>query len=215
MNDVLLFVLLVVIGYLIGSIPSAYLSMRFFTGKDIRTIGTRSATVTAVIIHGGKLPGAVGLLGEIVKAIICVYLAIWISGESLINNPWSALIAREALVEEVWPVLVMLVTASLASSYSIWLKGNGGQGQTIMVTGLILLKPILVLIIGACYILPFAITRRHLLSNHIFHVAIPISLWIFNGSWEWGLAGFLFVLPAVIKQFTVGDEVVHAKKQAV
>ncbi len=193
MSDIWLLILLIGVGYVIGSIPSAYLAMHIFTGKDIRTMGTGSATVTAVMIHGGKIPGAVGLLGEVVKAAVCV------------------LIAR-TLVGEEWAYATILVAAIYGSSYSVWLKGNGGQGQTIMVTGLIMVNYILTLVIGLCYLLPILITRRHVLSNHIFHIALPISLGFYFGAWQWGLAGFMFVLPATIRQFTVGDEMVHAKK---
>ena len=198
MNGGLVFFLLIIIGYIIGSIPSAYLAMRWFTGRDIRTLGTGSATVTAVIIHGGKLPGAVGLLGEIVKAAFCVLIA--------------SMLAKESLASEPWPALVILISAVYASSYSIWLKGNGGQGQTIMVTGIIMVKPILVFVIAASYLIPLLLTRRHLVSNHLFHVLLPLLLGLVNWSWEWGLAGILFVLPSVIKQILVGDEVAHAKK---
>jgi len=198
MNGALIFILLVVAGYIIGSIPSAYLAMRAFTGKDIRSMGTGSATITAVIIHGGKLPGAVGLLGETVKAAFCLLIA--------------SLLASESLASEPWPALVILIAAVYASSYSIWLKGNGGQGQTIMVTGIIMINPIMVFVIAACYVFPLLITRRHLISNHLFHILLPISLGLVNWQWEWGLAGILFVLPSVIKQIVVGDEVAHAKK---
>ena len=65
----MMFLFLVLAGFLIGGIPSGYLSMRYFTGADIRTLGTGSATVTAVMIHGGRIPGTVALLLEIAKAI--------------------------------------------------------------------------------------------------------------------------------------------------
>ena len=71
----LTFVMLVLIGYLIGSIPSSYLSMRFFTGKDIRTMGTGNATVTAVLMHGGKRPALVAFVAEIIKCAICILIA--------------------------------------------------------------------------------------------------------------------------------------------
>jgi glycerol-3-phosphate acyltransferase PlsY len=56
------FISLVLIGYFIGSIPSSYISMRFFTGKDIRKLGTGNATVTAVLMYGGKRPAIIAAL---------------------------------------------------------------------------------------------------------------------------------------------------------
>ncbi len=75
------FVILIVIGYLIGSIPSSYLSMRLFTGKDIRTMGTGNATVTAVLMYGGKRPALAAFVAEIVKSAICVLIAYIMVGE--------------------------------------------------------------------------------------------------------------------------------------
>ncbi len=189
----MMFVLLALIGYLIGSIPSGYLSMRYFTGTDIRTVGTGSATVTAVMIHGGRRAGVAALLAEIAKAIICV------------------LIAR-FLVGEYWAALVILGAAVFGCSWSIWLKGGGGQGLTIGISGLFLLNPLPILIMAVFYLLPLAATRRHVLSNRLFRVSLPLILWLWYGSWIWALAGCLLVMPSFIKGWVSGDDVIEARK---
>ena len=191
------FVLLALIGYFIGSIPCSYLSMRIFTGIDIRTLGTGSATVTAVLMHGGRRPATVALLAEIAKGALCVLLANWLVGED-------------------WAVLTILVAAVFGCSWSIWLRGNGGQGLTIAVSGLVLFNIVIVPIIAACYLLPLAATKRHLLSNRLFRISIPVvmGLWYVSSDYAWGyaLAGALLVLPSFIKQWLVGDEVVEARR---
>ena len=96
------FILLILIGYLVGSIPASYLAMRLFTGKDLRKLGTGNATLTAVFLHGGKRPGIVALLGEIAKAGVCVLVAHFMVGET-------------------WASMVILVTAVYGCSWSIWL----------------------------------------------------------------------------------------------
>lgn len=103
------FVILILIGYLIGSIPSSYLSMRLFTGKDIRTMGTGNATVTAVLMYGGKRPALAAFVAEIVKSAICVLIAY-------------------IMVGEIWASLVIVIAAVFGCSWSLWLKGGGGQG---------------------------------------------------------------------------------------
>ena len=118
-----MFILLVLIGYLIGSVPSGYLSMRLFTGSDIRALGTGNATITAVMIQGGRRPGFVALMLEIFKTAVCLVVAHY-------------------LVGEVWATLVILVAAVFGCNWSIWLKGKGGQGLTIGVFGLFLLNPL-------------------------------------------------------------------------
>jgi glycerol-3-phosphate acyltransferase PlsY len=189
----LTFVILILIGYLIGSIPSSYLSMRFFTGKDIRTIGTGNATVTAVLMHGGKRPALVAFLAEITKAGICIIIAY-------------------LMVDELWASFVILVAAVFGCSWSIWLKGGGGQGMTIGMSGLVLINVLAVLIMAAWYILPLVVTRRHVLSNRLFRMSVPVVLGLWYTSWEYALAGCLLVMPSFVKELRAGDDVVEARK---
>jgi glycerol-3-phosphate acyltransferase PlsY len=187
------FVLLALIGYLIGSIPSSYLSMRYFTGADIRALGTGNATVTAVLMHGGRRPALVALVAEMAKGALCVLIA-------------------HIMVGEVWAALVILVAAVFGCSWSIWLKGGGGQGLTIAMSGLALLNILAVLIMGAFYLLPMAATKRFLLSNRMFRLSVPVVLALWYGSWVYGLAGGLLVMPSFIKQWATGDDVLEARK---
>ena len=187
------FVLLVLIGYLMGSIPSSYLSMRYFTGADIRTLGMGNATVTAVLMHGGRRPALVALVAEMAKGALCVLIAY-------------------IMVGEVWAALVILVAAVFGCSWSIWLKGGGGQGLTIAMSGLALLNILAVLIMAAFYLLPMAATKRYLLSNRMFRLSVPVVLALWYGSWEYGLAGGLLVMPSFIKQWATGDDVLEARK---
>jgi len=187
------FVILILIGYLIGSIPSSYLSMRAFTGKDIRTMGTGNATVTAVLMYGGKRPALAAFVAEIVKSAICVLIAY-------------------IMVGELWASLVIVIAAVFGCSWSLWLKGGGGQGMTIGVSGLVLVNVLAVLIMAAWYILPMVVTRRHVLSNRLFRMAVPIVLWLWYDSWEYALAGCLLVMPSFIKELITGDDVVKARK---
>jgi glycerol-3-phosphate acyltransferase PlsY len=187
------FIFLVLIGYFIGSIPSSYLSMRFFTGKDIRTMGTGNATVTAVLMYGGKRPAIAAFVAEMAKSAICVLIAF-------------------IMVGEIWASLTIVIAAVFGCSWSIWLRGGGGQGMTIGVSGLVLVNVLAVLIMAAWYIIPMVVTRRHVLSNRLFRMAVPIVLWLWYNSWEYALAGCLLVMPSIIKELMTGDDVVKARK---
>ncbi len=187
------FLILVLIGYFIGSIPSSYLSMRLFTGKDIRTIGTGNATVTAVLLHGGKRPALVAFVAEMAKAGICILIAHFMVGEA-------------------WASLVILVAAVFGCSFSIWLKGGGGQGMTIGVSGLVLINVLAVIIMASLYIVPLVVTRRHVLSNRLFRLSVPVVLGLWYTSWEYALAGCLLVMPSFVKELIAGDDIVNARK---
>ncbi len=123
MGNLVLFIGIVVIGYLIGSIPTANIMMRLLRKEDLRRVGTGNVTSTAVWIHAGRVAGLLSLLGEILKTFLCLYIAY-------------------LLVDQLWAYLVMLVSAVVGQIWSIWLKGAGGRGQTMFVTGFLVLCPV-------------------------------------------------------------------------
>jgi glycerol-3-phosphate acyltransferase PlsY len=116
------------------------------------------------------------------------------------------------MVGETWASLTILVTAVIGCNWPIWLRRAGGQGQTIGMVGLVILAPIAMLVAASTYVVPQLVTRKHLLSNTLFHLGLPLVLWLMEGSWEWGLAGFLIVAPFLVKQWTAGDDVVRARE---
>ena len=112
------------------------------------------------------------------------------------------------MVGEVWAALVILVAAVFGCSWSIWLKGGGGQGLTVAMIGLALLNILVVLIMAAFFLLPLAATKRFLLSNRVFRLSVPVVLAFWYGSWVYGLAGGLLVMPSFLKQWATGDDVI-------
>jgi glycerol-3-phosphate acyltransferase PlsY len=194
---------IVAIGYLLGSIPTAYVMMCLFTKQDLRKLGTGNVTSTAVIIHGGKLPGILSILGEIFKTFLCLFIAY-------------------LLVNELWAYLLVLVAASAGEIWSIWLGGAGGRGQAIFVTGFLVLCPIPFLLAGLCFLLPFFTTKRLYLSSEIFHFVTPIMLMLANlfnpamfglGRHSWGYAVAAAVLCAMflIKHRPETDDIIQAQ----
>ena len=194
---------IVAIGYLLGSIPAAYIMMYLFKKQDLRKLGTGNVTSTAVIIHGGKLPGTLSLLGEIFKTFLCLFIAY-------------------LLVNELWAYLVMLVSAAVGETWSIWLKGAGGRGQTIFVTGFLVLCPIPFLLAGLCFLLAFFTTKRLHLSNQIFHFVTPIMLMLANlfnpamfglgkHSWGYAVAGVVLCAIFLIKHRPETDDIIQSQ----
>jgi glycerol-3-phosphate acyltransferase PlsY len=144
----------IAIGYLLGSIPTANIVMRLSRKQDLRNVGTGNVTSTAVMIHGGRLFGSLSLLGEVLKTFLCLFIAY-------------------LLVGELWAYLLMLVAASVGQIWSIWLGGAGGRGQTIFVTGFLVLCPVPFLFAVLLSVLVFFTTRRFYLSNQILHLIVP------------------------------------------
>lgn len=97
------------LGYLCGSISSAILISRLFRLPDPRNHGSGNPGATNVLRLGGKLPGALVLLFDVLKGTIPVW-----SGYFLGLSPW---------------VLVLVgIAATLGHIYPLFFEMQGGKG---------------------------------------------------------------------------------------
>ena len=203
MNSVLLVAAIIAIGYLIGSVPTANIVMYVFARKDLRRVGTGNVTSTAVMIHAGKLPGILSLVGEILKTFLCIAIA-------------------GVLVGDLWGYLLILVAASVGKIWSVWLGWTGGQAQTIFITGFLVLCPVAMALAALTFVGSFVITKRFYLSNTIFHLVAPLCLlvaWFFNpvplglsyNSWGYALTCALLCGVFLVRHQTDTDDVVQTE----
>ena len=66
--------LLVLVSYLLGSIPVGYLLVRLFRNQDIRSVGSGNIGATNVLRSGGKGLGAATFALDVVKGAAAVAL---------------------------------------------------------------------------------------------------------------------------------------------
>lgn len=203
MNTAFLIVAIVAIGYLIGSIPTANIVMYLFARKDLRRVGTGNVTSTAVMIHAGKLPGIISIMGEVLKTILCVAIA-------------------HVLVDALWGYLLILVVASIGQIWSVWLGWTGGKGQTIFIVGFLVLCPVGMALAALTFGGSLLITKRFYLSNTIFHLVAPLCMlvaWFHNpalfglGYHSWGYALTCAVLCGIflVKHQVETDDIVQTE----
>lgn len=100
---------LVVFAYLFGSIPTGVILSRHFGKTDIRKEGSGNIGATNVYRTLGKTLGVLTLLGDILKGMIPVIIAIWL----LKSEGWIGLTAFSAFIGHIYP---------------IFLKFKGGKG---------------------------------------------------------------------------------------
>lgn len=94
-------ILVLVVSYLIGSIPFSYLVARCWKGIDIRKMGSGNVGATNVWRNAGPAAGIVALAGDLGKGVLAVSLAKNFGGASLV-----ALAAAAALAGHSWPVFL-------------------------------------------------------------------------------------------------------------
>ncbi len=103
------------IAYLIGSLPVAYLFGRWFGKKDVRCVGSRNAGATNVAVNIGWLPGTLTLFGDMAKGYIAA-----IVGAISPSPVMPFLTPAFAIAGHNWPV---------------WLRFQGGGGLATFVGG--------------------------------------------------------------------------------
>ncbi len=93
--------LLVLFGYVLGSIPTGFLVGRAF-GVDVRKVGSGNIGMANVLRAAGKWPAALTMLGDMLKGLIPVIVA-----RNFTDNPWVlAIVALAAVVGHCWPVFL-------------------------------------------------------------------------------------------------------------
>lgn len=101
--------ILLVVAYLLGSVPFGYLIGKYLYHIDIRTAGSKNIGATNVARLCGKLPGVLTFLLDFAKAIsVFVYSRIFME------------------IDVNFEILIC-VFAILGHSYSIFLKFHGGK----------------------------------------------------------------------------------------
>src|SRR5688500_8166847 len=105
-----LLILAIVSAYLLGSVPAGFLLVRFYTGTDIRAVGSgRTGSTNVLRAGGGKVALMTGVL-DVLKAAS----AVWIAQRLLPGNEWAAVLAG--------------IAAIIGHNYSIFIGFKGGAG---------------------------------------------------------------------------------------
>lgn len=93
---------LVVVAYLLGSVPVGLLVARLFGGGDPRRSGSGNIGATNVARTLGKTPGLVTLVGDALKGFLPAFWA-----ASSFQNPWAvALVGLAAFLGHLYPLFL-------------------------------------------------------------------------------------------------------------
>jgi len=125
-----LFIGVVVIGYIFGSIPFGVLISRVFAHKDVRQVGSGKIGMTNVMRAAGKKAAAVSLLLDMGKAAAAVLAA------GAIFNSYTAAVNDLMILADYARTLAALA-AICGHSWSFFLKFKGGRGVATFIGGLL------------------------------------------------------------------------------
>jgi len=165
---------LLVVAYVIGSIPFSFLIVKLMTGDDIRRHGSRNVGATNVARNFGKLPGVIALILDAAKGYGVVMLARWVTA----MHEWPLATGGDASPihsRAFWVTLCALI-AVIGHMLPVWLRFHGGKGVATGAGAFLALDPLAF----AAGVIVFAIvvlaTRYVSLASMLSAASIPLFL---------------------------------------
>jgi glycerol-3-phosphate acyltransferase PlsY len=154
------------IAYLLGSIPFGYILVRVFRKQDIRSTGSGNIGATNVARSGAKGLGVLTLLFDLLKALAAVLIAKHFAPGTP-GFPSDLAVAAG-------------IAAVLGHVFPIWLRFKGGKGVASALGVFLALAPLAALCALGVFIVIFAITRYVSLASIVAAAMMPLfcMLWL-------------------------------------
>ena len=166
-------VLILLISYIMGSIPFGFLLTKIFLKQDIREIGSGNIGATNVLRTGIKLIGYTTLLLDFLKTIITLLIIKFNFSEFMFLSALSILLGH------VFPV---------------WLKFKGGKGVATYVGILFCINYILGFVFIISWFIVFFISKYSSLSSLLSSLTIPIYYFFIIDNENYYFFIILFIL---------------------
>lgn len=161
--------LLIVLAYLIGSIPTSVWVSKYFFDIDIREYGSGNAGATNTFRVLGPKWGAFVMLVDMLKGIAAVKLALLI--------PYYA----ETDVQFINLQIGLGLSAVIGHVFPIWAEFRGGKGIATLFGMVLGIQPNVAICCVGVFLLVLYLTRFVSLSSILASVAFPVFiLFIFN-----------------------------------
>jgi glycerol-3-phosphate acyltransferase PlsY len=168
----------IIIGYLLGSIPTAYIVSRIRKGIDIRNVGSGNMGGANVMREVGTHEGIfVGLI-------------------DVAKGAGAILIAQALDIPELW-VFGTGFAALVGHNFPVFAGFRGGRGSATIIGIFLVLAPRAILVTLAIIAIPFFTSRKFTAAILIGFALLPLFVWLFEGSlWlvRYALAIDLFML---------------------
>ena len=148
----------IVLGYLTGSVPFAFLLARR-VGIDVRVAGSGNVGAANVLRTTGAWRGVVVMSLDVAKGVLAVLLAyVTNAGVTL-----TAIAAAAAVVGHIYPV---------------WLRFHGGKGVAVAAGVFAVLTPAATGVAAALFLVIVSLTRYVSLGSIAATLALPPAAWL-------------------------------------
>ena len=163
------FGVLLLLAYLLGSIPWGLILTRVFAGNDIRLKGSGNIGATNVTRETGVIPGVLTLAGDILKGAVPVYLSLLAFGSIQVSG-------------QIYLSCVLLA-AFLGHLFPLYLKfRDGGKGVATAAGCFAVVSPAAALAATVIFIVMLLIARRVSVGSLCAAAALPVAVWLATSS---------------------------------
>ena len=165
METVSISILAIALGYLLGSIPTAYIAGCLRKGVDVRKVGGGNVGAVNTFREIGAREGIIVLLVDIAKGAAAIFIA-----QALVSSLLVAILAGVAVV--------------VGHSWPVFLRFRGGKGAATTIGVFLALTPGEMLIALGIMAIPIFITHNPTLSMAIGFIFLPLLAWGFGETGE-------------------------------
>ena len=156
---------IVVLAYLLGSVPVGYLLVRIFRKQDIRTFGSGNIGATNVLRSGGKKLGAATFALDVVKGAAAVLIGTLLAAPLMPGVPQRNVEALAA------------VCAVIGHMFPIWLGFKGGKGVATGFGVFLVAAPLGALAAITLFMFVLVLTRYVSLASILAAASFPVFAW--------------------------------------
>ena len=174
------YLLMSVLAYLVGSIPSGLILGKLFWHTDLRKYGSHNIGATNAWRTLGKVPGIIVFLADSLKGQAGVLL-----GLSLVGTPLAAVIGG--------------LLAIVGHNFSLFLRFHGGKGVATSLGVLTMLMGNVTLIVFALWFTIVYMTRYVSLGSVVAGVITPILAALFAYPMEYIVFTVIAALLVIVR----------------
>ena len=151
------YILLCILFYIIGSIPTAYLLVKYKTGKDITKEGSGNVgALNSFEVSKSRLIGITVLVLDFLKGFLPSFLFLKIAGYS---------------IETMFLPIALIV---LGHNFSVWLKFKGGRGLATAAGIIVAVEPVVLLIWCILFLISYVFYRKVHFGNIVATLLLPV-----------------------------------------
>lgn len=178
---------IIVVSYVLGSIPFGYILVRVFRGEDVRKSGSGNIGATNVSRKSPAL-GVLTLLLDGLKGTGSVLLA-------------ASLSSRQGVTDTYQLMSVAALFAVVGHIFPVWLKFRGGKGVATGLGSFIVIAPRAVLVAAVIFVIVVLVFRYISLGSIISVALFPVLTWLMH---EYGNSGLAIVFMSLASLLIIG-----------